>query len=374
MEKLFGIEMNHLAISLSSVMVAVILVTLFLALRNRVLLKMAIRNIPRRKSQTVLIVIGLMLSTTIIMSALAIGDSINSAIRLGAFRALGETDIRLSSPIFSRFGDNYINNDVVDRVRRELKNDSRVDGILPLLRKKLPILNPSNEKTISEVVIVGLELNSLDGFTNNIVTPENEKIKFEITKLADTETIINKPLSDKLDLKIGDELTIVSPIGRTNHLVVEVVDAVGLAGGEESTPPSALIPISTAQKLFQRGSEYNMIEISVVGDVVYDYFTLNEKGSKEVSEKLQLIFTNQKASEEIYKLINTSEITKKLNDELLSRESNSDTSTYIKLSQLVDSLDLGYVSDEFKICFQCGCDWFIGGRTCIGGRGHRRGF
>ena len=140
MEKLFGIEMNHLAISLSSVMVAVILVTLFLALRNRVLLKMAIRNIPRRKSQTVLIVIGLMLSTTIIMSALAIGDSINSAIRLGAFRALGETDIRLTSPVFSRFGDNYINNDVVDRVRRELQNDSRVDGILPLLRKKLPIL------------------------------------------------------------------------------------------------------------------------------------------------------------------------------------------------------------------------------------------
>ena len=91
-----------------------------------------------------------------------------------------------------------------------------------MLRKKLPILNPSNEKTISEVVIVGLELDSLDGFTNNIVTPEYEKTKFEITNLADQETIINKPLSDKLDLKIGDELIIVSPIGRTNHLVVEL--------------------------------------------------------------------------------------------------------------------------------------------------------
>ncbi|MBI21122.1 MAG: hypothetical protein CL780_02615, partial [Chloroflexi bacterium] len=138
MEKLFGIEMNHLAISLASLMVIISLFTLLLVLRNRVLLKMALRNIPRRKSQTILIVVGLMLSTTIIMSALSIGDSINSAIRIGAFRALGETDIRLSSPVFSRFGDDYLDDAVLDRVERELKNDPRVDGILPLLRKKLP--------------------------------------------------------------------------------------------------------------------------------------------------------------------------------------------------------------------------------------------
>ena len=126
MEKLFGIEMNHLAISLASLMVIISLSTLLLALRNRVLLKMALRNIPRRKSQTILIIVGLMLSTTIIMSALSIGDSINSAIRIGAFRALGETDIRLSSPVFSRFGDDYLDDAVLDRVERELKNDPRV--------------------------------------------------------------------------------------------------------------------------------------------------------------------------------------------------------------------------------------------------------
>ena len=194
MEKLFGIEMNHLAISLASLMVIISLSTLLLALRNRVLLKMALRNIPRRKSQTILIIVGLMLSTTIIMSALSIGDSINSAIRIGSLRALGETDIRLSSPVFSRFGDDYLDDAVLDRVERELKNDPRVDGILPLLRKKLPILNESNEKTISEVVIVGLKLDSLDGFTNNIFTPEYEKSKFEINDLDDNLTIIT-PLS-----------------------------------------------------------------------------------------------------------------------------------------------------------------------------------
>ena len=101
MERLFGIEMNVLAISLSSAMMVILVGSFVLASRNRILLKLALRNIPRRKAQTVLIIVGLMLSTTIIMAALAIGDSINSGIRLSALYSLGGTDIRLSSLVSS---------------------------------------------------------------------------------------------------------------------------------------------------------------------------------------------------------------------------------------------------------------------------------
>ena len=76
--------MNVLAIWLSSLMALIFLVSVLLASRNRILVKLALRNIPRRKAQTALIIVGLMLSTTIIMAALAIGDSINGGIRLGA--------------------------------------------------------------------------------------------------------------------------------------------------------------------------------------------------------------------------------------------------------------------------------------------------
>ena len=73
--------MNTLAISLTGGTVAILLIVLFLGLRNRILLKLALRNIPRRRAQSVLIIVGLMLSTTIIMSALAIGDTVASSIR-----------------------------------------------------------------------------------------------------------------------------------------------------------------------------------------------------------------------------------------------------------------------------------------------------
>ena len=122
-------------------MVITLVAATILASRNRILVKLALRNIPRRKAQTVLIIVGLMLSTTIIMAALGIGDSINGGIRLGALYSLGGTDIRLTSQVSSRFGDNYLDDSVVDRVRSELDGDQRIDGIMPLVREQMPVVN-----------------------------------------------------------------------------------------------------------------------------------------------------------------------------------------------------------------------------------------
>ena len=153
--------MNVLAISLSSAMMVILVGSFVLASRNRILLKLALRNIPRRKAQTVLIIVGLMLSTTIIMAALAIGDSINSGIRLSALYSLGGTDIRLSSLVSSRFGDNYLDETMADRVRAELDGDQRIDGIMPMVREQMPVLNESSNKTLSSAVVVGVRLDSL---------------------------------------------------------------------------------------------------------------------------------------------------------------------------------------------------------------------
>ena len=50
------------------------------ASRNRVMLKLALRNIPRRKSQTILIIVGIMISTLIMAAAFGTGDSITFSI------------------------------------------------------------------------------------------------------------------------------------------------------------------------------------------------------------------------------------------------------------------------------------------------------
>ena len=61
-------------------------------MRNRIFVKLALRNLPRRRARTALIVTGLMLGTAIIASALATGDTMSNTIRSSVVSSLGETD------------------------------------------------------------------------------------------------------------------------------------------------------------------------------------------------------------------------------------------------------------------------------------------
>ena len=81
MEKLFGLSMDIVMIALLAVFAAAMAVVLVLALRNRVMLKLGLRPISRRKSQTVLIILGVMLSTVIMAAVFGTGVTITYSIR-----------------------------------------------------------------------------------------------------------------------------------------------------------------------------------------------------------------------------------------------------------------------------------------------------
>ncbi len=74
---------------------------LFLAARNPVLVKIGLRNIPRRPAQSVLIVVGLTLSTVIILSSLATGDTLTYSVRSSAIQAYGRIDEIIAPPLLS---------------------------------------------------------------------------------------------------------------------------------------------------------------------------------------------------------------------------------------------------------------------------------
>jgi putative ABC transport system permease protein len=96
MDEFFGIPMEPLAAILVA-LVAVLLSALgALAIRNRIFLRLGLRNVTRRRARTALIVLGLMLGTTIISSALVTGDTMSHTIRTSAVQALGKTDVLVS--------------------------------------------------------------------------------------------------------------------------------------------------------------------------------------------------------------------------------------------------------------------------------------
>ncbi|RME59081.1 MAG: hypothetical protein D6790_11105, partial [Caldilineae bacterium] len=88
-----------LAISVAIGLGLVLLGVLLAGLRRPILVKLGVRNIPRRPAQSLLIVLGLTLSTTIIVSALSIGDTLDYSIQRHAVDAYGKID-QVISPAF----------------------------------------------------------------------------------------------------------------------------------------------------------------------------------------------------------------------------------------------------------------------------------
>jgi hypothetical protein len=89
------------AIVLLAAVVLVLLYLVLMGLRNRTIAKLGVRNIPRRPSQSALIILGLTLSTIIIVSALSIGDTLSYSVRRHAINAYGAIDQVISPPLLS---------------------------------------------------------------------------------------------------------------------------------------------------------------------------------------------------------------------------------------------------------------------------------
>jgi len=127
MTKLFGIPVDtFLAVLLIALGVALGIVAV-LALRHPVLVKLGVRNVGRRRGRTALIVVGLMLGTTIVATALTTGDTMSHTIRGGAVATLGQTDelvsakgaeISLGTGLGSATGVEYFDEAVVERIDR----------------------------------------------------------------------------------------------------------------------------------------------------------------------------------------------------------------------------------------------------------------
>jgi putative ABC transport system permease protein len=91
---MFGLSMTVIMFVLLSLLAFTLTVTLLVFLRNRIVFLMGLRNIPRRVAQTVLIVIGLMLSTVIITAAFTTGDTVDYSITKQTYDLFGYCPFR----------------------------------------------------------------------------------------------------------------------------------------------------------------------------------------------------------------------------------------------------------------------------------------
>lgn len=329
--------MNVVATTLAAILIVALLVVFVLGLRNRILVKLALRNIPRRPAQTVLIIVGLMLSTTIIAASLSIGDTVAGSIRGTVLDALGNTDIRIRAAIDAGdiVADDYLDAETQQAVLDATQSNSNVDGVLPQIREILPVLNNRTELTEARMNVVGFDPNGTDGFGG--ITPTTGG-SITVADLQTGEALINETAADEIDAQAGDRLTLVSPTGRHDFTLRAVVVDGGLAANDDRL----IISLPDMQRIMDRSGQVNRIDVSLLG---------GREGpadlSDEVAEELRVQFTDAEAAGDLFDALNDTEVIAAVEARILENPGNTiNSDTEDDLNELIALLRAGDRSTE----------------------------
>ncbi len=268
MNKLFGIPMTNIMIALLIVLAAVLAITVYIALRNPVIFRLGIRNVPRRKAQTGLIIVGLMLSTLIMSAAFATGDTINYSIGDVVYKSLGHVDevIRpMQDPNSVGQGADTIPATVLTDLETRFKGDPDITGFVPSLGKAVPVLNPRTLQSEPIVSLAGVDAKHVD-FIGGVLDAKGNKL--DIGTLGAGEMYLNQTGADKLQARAGDTIQSFynnQPVAFKVAAIVQ--DSIFNANRNGNAYPGLLIPLDRAQAMFNRQADYDAIFVANTGTV-----------------------------------------------------------------------------------------------------------
>ena len=264
MNELFGIPIDTLLVILA-VALAIALATLgLLALRNRILLRLAVRSASRRPGRSALIVVGLMLGTAIIAAALTTGDTMNHTIRATAVDALGATDETIAArgavddipgALGAATGIGWLDEGVVDEVEIAVADTGLVDGVTGVIVGQVALQSPASRRSEPSVVLFAPDPQRMEGFSP-IVGSDGEATT--LARLGASEVFLNRKAGEKLGVSAGDRIVVYAGGARRTAIVRDVVGFDGAATADAAM----LVPLAQAQQLFAHPGEIRAVLVS----------------------------------------------------------------------------------------------------------------
>ncbi len=304
MENLFGVKMDWIMYVLLALFIPSLLSIGIMAVRNRVMLKMGLRNIPKRKAQTALIIIGIMISTLIMSASFGTGDTLTYSIRKAVVDGLGTIDefvLSARAGETDRFGGAaYVSVERFQTMQQELAGFEGIDGLAAGLAEVAPAVNERTSRSEGRMQLAGVDPETLQGF-GGFRLEDGGNVKVE--ELEQDEIFINSAAADELEAVTGDALTIYvygDPVALTVSGIVE-------GGGPVGSEPTLLLDLDRAQQMFGREGQINSIVVSNTGDE-YEGAGLSD----EVTQKLRVLFTDRKVAQELKSTLSRPEVLREL--------------------------------------------------------------
>jgi putative ABC transport system permease protein len=282
MDSLFGIKMSLLVVILLASCGVILLGLVFLGLRNRVMLKLGLRNIPRRRTQTVLIVVGLMLGTLIISAAFGTGDTMTYSFRSLALDSLGEVDelihtggaMSLIGPeitIGDSTGSMYprqitffdqsrftaLSAQVASQQANQDASALLIDAMAPVIvNKEALVIDYTSRQSEKQVTVVGYDPVDADSF-GALRTTSGKRVTF--SELGANEVFLEQGMADRLDAAPGHELELFLAANQPLRVTVRAVIR------PDVLPGSLLMNLAQVQDATNHPAQINAILVSNVG-------------------------------------------------------------------------------------------------------------
>jgi len=282
MDSLFGIRMSLLAVILLASCGVILLCLVFLGLRNRVMLKLGLRNIPRRRTQTVLIVVGLMLGTLIISAAFGTGDTMTYSFRSLALDSLGEADVLIhTGGSMSLIGPNIVIGDSSESMysgqvnffnqsrfttlsaqvaSRQANQDASallIDALTPVIViQEALVVDYTSRQSEGKVSVVGYDSSTADSL-GKLHTTSGKQVT--LSDLGANEVFLEQGIADRLAAAPGHELELFLATNKPLRVTVRAVIRQGVL------PGSLLMNLAQVQSATNHPDQINAILVSNVG-------------------------------------------------------------------------------------------------------------
>lgn len=229
------------------------------AVRPRGFLRLATRNLWRRRGEAGLVVLGSLLGTAIITASFLVGDTYQSSVRASARTSLGPIDERVEVADGSRLA----------AVTQQLSTPrvTGTDGVLAWRSVDVAAAAPGSDRSEPARRLVELDVPAARAFGGDIAATGLAAVTRPI---SGRDAVLNEDLAHRLRVEPGDHLRTYA-YGRHLDLTVrQVVPALGLAGDA-----SVLVAPGTIDRLAgtttPAGAEPPRAEVLVSNDGgVYD--------------------------------------------------------------------------------------------------------
>jgi len=236
------------------VAIAVYAALAVIALRNRLLARVAVREAIRRPVQSALLIAGLTVATGAILGTQVWSDSITDSFIAAGDREWGRVDLTVSA------GGAPFSAAVAERLAANLAQTSSVAGVQAGLDLTGSVSNPGQELNLSAARVVGFDPAAQRTF--GAYTLEDGTRTYGET-LGSREVILSRTLADAIKASPGDHLRVVVNGHRVDLTVAGIARPEG--PGLYSLRPALFAALPTAMDL--AGSDViNVVRIAATGD------------------------------------------------------------------------------------------------------------